>query len=280
MQDNMIKSLIYLFLLTSLSHSSSTSFEIGSGIGQKDKIEETKFATQDDLVGFDSFFDPKVDYSLFRGRVSDRDATSNILKVRSDNKNTKFFRTGDRLYFTVLSRSTRDNCEAFIRSVEEGYFVIYVKDINLCWDSNDYFRRGSLLSFTSPQLETRIKEASLHRVLLLKRRKNFFKQLNSINHFVWSYDQKKVILAADYDKKMVEIQKQKQKAIDFLLLKKRDKIRLQKELAFKLDELDKDLGFYRIEKDELYMDRWNTDQDLGLPVSKRPHKLKARHGDK
>lgn len=280
MQHNIAKYLISSLVFLTMSYSSTGSFEIGSGIGQKDQVEDVKFATQVDLVGFDSFFDPKIDYSIFRGRVSDRDSTSNILKISSDNKNAKFFRTGDKVLFTVLSHSSRNHCEAFVRSVEDGYFVVYVKDINICWNSNDYFRRGSLLNFTSSQLETRIKEASLHRVLLLNRRKSYFGQLNSINHFVWSYDQEKVKVAAVYDAEMIEIQKKKQRAIDLLLLKKRDKIRLQKELAFKLDELDKDLAFYRIEKGELYNDRWNRDQDLGLPVGKRPHKVKARHGDK
>lgn len=97
-----------------------------------------------------------------------------------------------------------------------------------------------------------------------------------MNHFVWSYDQQKVLTASDYDLKIVEIEKGKQKALEMLLAKKQDQIRLQKELIRRLSELDQELGHYRIERDDLLVDRWHLDHDLGVPVGKRPQKLRAK----
>jgi hypothetical protein len=223
----------------------------------------------------DSWYDNQYDYSQFTGRVTDRDKSSNILKISSEDKNIKFFRAGDRVNFTVASKDT-DYCQGYVRNVEEGFFVIFVKDLYSCWNNSDYFRRGSLLHFNSKQLLSRVKEASKYRIVLLKRKKDFFKQLNDVNHFVWSYDQQKVLTASDYDLKIVEIEKGKQKALEMLLAKKQDQIRLQKELIRRLSELDQELGHYRIERDDLLVDRWHLDHDLGVPVGKRPQKLRAK----
>ncbi len=237
-----------------------------SGLTQEDRFKIEKL---------DSWYDNEYDYSQFTGRVSDRDKGSNILKISSEDKNIKFFRAGDKVNFTVASKDT-DYCQGYVRNVEEKFFVIFVKDLYSCWNDSDYFRRGTLLHFNSKQLLSRVKEASKYRIVLLKRKKDFFKQLNGVNHFIWSYDQQKVLTASDYDLKIVEIEKGKQKALEMLLAKKQDQIRLQKELIRRLSELDQELGHYRIERDDLLVDRWHLDHDLGLPVGKRPQKLRAK----
>ena len=55
-----------------------------------------------------------------------------------------------------------------------------------------------------------------------------------------------------------------------LKTKKKDSIDLQKELSYRLDKLDNDLEFYRVDKDEPKIDRWHLDHDLGKPVTDRP----------
>ncbi|MGB0455118.1 MAG: hypothetical protein ACPGJV_15520 [Bacteriovoracaceae bacterium] len=210
--------------------------------------------------------------------MSDKDPTGTILKVSSENKNIKFFRAGDQVQFSVQTKPD-DKCKGHVRSIEEGYFVIYVADIQNCWKEHSYFRRGTLLIFDSPQLEARIKQGSSFRHLLVKRRKDLFGQLNDVNHFLWTYDQQKVLLAAEYDKKILGIQKRKQREIEDLISKKRDFQKLQRELIKKVEELKRDLDRYRVEKNELYVDRWHMDQDLGLPVDRRPQPLKSYEGN-
>lgn len=222
----------------------------------------------------DSFYDGNRNYGYFTGRVTDRDSASNILKISSENGNIKFFRAGDLVLFSVARQNYEQLCEGFVRSVETGYFVVYVKDIHPCWKKKEYFRRGSLLIFNSRKLYRRVQDASKYRVVLLKRRRDFFNQLNRVNHFLWSFDQQKVLTAAEYDRKILELKKAKEKAMELLLHKKQDEIRLQKELSFRLDELEKDLEFYRIDNHELLVDRWHLDHDTGAPVGRRPQKIK------
>jgi len=217
----------------------------------------------------DSFFDQKMDYSRFTGRVTDRDEGGDILKVSSEMKNIKFFRTGDELKFKIAARESR-SCLASVRAIEDGYIIIWVKDLSSCWSSQDYFRRGTLLVFESNQLQDRVRDAALYRLVLLKRKKDFFMQLNNINHFLWSFEQQKLKTAGEYDQRVLMVQKEKEKAMEDLVSRKQDSLKLQKELSYQLDQLDRDLEYYRIDKDEPKIDRWHLDHDLGLPTSRRP----------
>ena len=227
------------------------------------------FAVQKSTETLDSFYDDQVNYSVFSGRVSDRDQNSNVLKVSSENNNIKFFRAGDQVRFQV-AMVKGGFCEGYVSDVENNFFVIHVKNIYPCWKEGEYFRRGTQLSFYSETLAQRVRDASVYRVILLKRREDFFKQLNGINNFLDSFDQHRILVAADYDAKILQLQKSKEQALADMLVRKNDQIKLQKELIYRLDSLDSELDHYRVEKAELFYDRWHLDHDLGLPVDRRP----------
>lgn len=241
--------------------------EVSKKLKESKKIQKVLYET-------DSFYDPKTNYAIFSGRVSDRDSSMNILKISSENGNVKFFRSGDQVYFRVASQKGSEFCKGYVRSSENKYFVIYVTDLHPCWRKKNYFRRGTLLIFNTPQLARRVLEGSSYRNILLQRRRDLFGQLNDVNHFIWTFDQQRVLLSADYDKKILELQKLKQREVDNLISKKKDNLKLQRELIKRVDQLDRDLELYRVEKNELYVDRWHMDQDLGLPVQKRPQELR------
>lgn len=237
------------------------------------EIREEQFQNQVD-EGLDAFYDSSQDYSRFSARVTDKDKGGSILKVTSENRNIRFFRAGDLLEFRVSTKTDVTPCEAHIRGVEKNHFVMYVKDLTPCFSRNAYFRRGTVLIIDSKALAERVEEASRYRVVLLKRRRDFFEQLNKVNQFVWGYDQERVQVAADYDRKIEKLRAAKEKALTQLTDKKKKQVRLQNELSQKLDELDNDLDFYRIRKDQLLVDRWHLDQDLGVPVGERPQGFK------
>ncbi len=234
-------------------------------------LREQQFKRQIE-EGFDAFLDPTHNYADFTGRVSDRNDQSQILKVSSENRNIRFFRAGDLVEFRLASQEKSRLCEGYVRSIEEGFFVMFVKDLNRCFSSDAFFRRGTMLVFRSERLAERVLEASKYRVVLVKRRRDFFEQLNRINHFVWSFDQERVKVAADYDRRILALQEEREQALTGLIKTKQDNLRLQTELKSQLDHLDRDLDFYRISKDQLLVDRWHLDHDVGLPVGERPQK--------
>ena len=220
------------------------------------------------------FIDPEANYREFTGRVSDKDDRGRIFKVQVENNNTKFFRVGDTVYFSVGEKKTKNLCKGFVRSTEDFYFSMYVENLSPCFPNGEYFKRGTLLSFESDVLLSRVYEASKYREQLIIKKEHFLSQLNEVNHYIWSFDQIKVKTAADYDQQIVEFQKARQKALDNLIQEKHEKLVMQNELMKKLNEMDDHLKFYRIERQELLTDRWNMDHDNGLPYAQRPQENK------
>lgn len=276
------KSMGKIFLFISLSLISICPMANSDGfIIKRDEVRNKEIKKDYDAYanyikdhGYDTFYDPSIDYSKFSGRVTDKDPSSTVFKIQIESRNAKFLKPSDIVYFNVARRMDEDSCKGHIRNSEEKYITIYAKDLGECWGENSTLRRGTILVFKSDNLALRVKEASRYRLSLLAKKRDFTFQLNEVNKFVWGFSQKQVEVAADYDKQILELQKKKDEALSLLLSKKNDQVRLQSQLIYRLDKLDKDLGFYRIEKDELYTDRWHLDQDTGLPVYDRPTPVK------
>lgn len=233
---------------------------------------------KDGVVSADNntFIDPNIDYSKFMGRVSDKDDSGNILKIQVENNNTKFLKAGDLVYFKVNGQELTGFCKASVRTAEDFFFSIYVQNFGPCWNTKRYFPRGVQLNFQAEKMEQRVYEASKYRELLILRKEGFLEQLNSINHFLWTFSQQKLKTAAEYDEKINKLLREKQLALDNLINKKQESINLQSELALKLDSIDESLNHYRIERQEPITDRWFMDHDAGLPVLRRPVKIKAQ----
>lgn len=229
------------------------------------------------IVGSDNngFIDPNVDYSKFMGRVTDKDKTGRVVKVKTENNNSKFLKAGDIVHFKVNNHSRTRFCKASVRTVEDFYFSMYIQDFSGCWRDR-YFPRGLQLTFESELMSRRVFEASEYRKLLLLRKEGFLKQLNGINNFLWTFDQQKLKTAAEFDQRINELRRQKQIALDNILKKKQEGLSLQTELVQKLDVLDESLDHYRVERQENFTDRWVMDNDAGVPVARRPQKRKFR----
>lgn len=217
---------------------------------------------------------PELDYERFSGRVSDKDDSGKIFKIQVENNNSKFFRAGDLVKFKINLKENMKYCSGFVRSVEDFHFTIFVERLDPCHPEGAYFKRGTVLNFYSKTLGLRVFEASKHREGLIVRKDDFLKQMNEINHFLWTFDQQKVQVAIKYDEEINRLQREKRKALDDMIALKQEKLILQNELANRLTELDGSLKFYRIERQDLMTDRWNLDHDAGLPVGQRPQNLR------
>ncbi len=220
------------------------------------------------------FLDPGVDYQKLVARVTDRDKSGHTFKLKSENKNSKFLRSGDRLAFTIGDKGKRF-CYGTVKDVEDQHFILHVSDLDLCYDSHLYFKRGTTLYFKSKVLEERVSSAAKFRRELILKRSDFLKQLSQINHYLWTYDQKKMQLAAEYDAQIVELQRQKRKALDDLVTRKKDNMQLQVRLKREMDEIDNSLEFYQIDRQEIFSDRWYSEVSDNPSLGPMPQQLKA-----
>ena len=217
------------------------------------------------------------DYSNFYARVTDRNESGNVLKVSTENRNIKLFRAGDTIRFTLTKKSIRsESCNGYVRDVEEGFFVFSVNDFKGCFGTTNYLRRGTLLKVSSAILAKRIRDAEVYREVLFKRKKDFLSQLDQVNQFLWGFKQVKVQTMAKFDERLEEVKQDRQKELNFLNLKRKDYLHLQRELRFRLDELDKNIELYRVEKVKLMRDKYIKDHDEGKFFINRPT-LKSEH---
>jgi len=228
----------------------------------------------------DSFYDINVDYARFAGRVTDKDYSGKILKIRTEINNIKFFRAGDKVQFRVANKKVDKFCSGHVRNVEKFHFVLFVNNLSKCFPDESYFRRGTQLYLYSPTLADRVIEGSRHRKTLLVQKDDFLKQLNKINHFLWSFDQERIKVAAEYDQQILDLTNKKQKAMDDLIALKKDSMALQKELISKLDTIDEQTNYFKVERQEPLTDRWVLDHDLGVPVGNRPQDIKEIEDEK
>jgi hypothetical protein len=132
------------------------------------------------------------------------------------------------------------------------------------------------LNFNAKILAQRVYEAMKYRDQLVVRKEDFLKQLNDTNHFLWTFDQQKVQVAAKYDDEINRLQREKRKALDDMIALKQERLILQNELMTRLTDLDGSILFYRIERQDLMTDRWNSDHDAGLPFGQRPQPIKRK----
>ena len=207
-----------------------------------------------------SHYDKNFDYSRFIGRMTDRNKPGNTFKVFSKNTNVKLLRSGDQVFFKYPFGS-KHYCKGSVRNTEDhDYFVIYAHDLSPCLRKGEIgIRRGSKLHFLSPGLLKRVHQAHLQHQVLIKRRAQFLKQLDEINHFIWTYQQQKIKTSAKYKEEMVKLQQDEQRALDILREKKKDGFLLQREFNQRIDKLDQNLHFYRIEKTEKIKESWKQD---------------------
>lgn len=218
------------------------------------------------------YFDPSVDYANQTARVSDIDDSKTLYKLKFENNNIKFLKKGDLVKFRVLRNKT-ELCQGQVRSAEDYFVTIEVATLEPCWNSLDYFRRGTILSVSMPVIEQRIFEATHFKKLLVTKKSDFYTQLKELNNFLYNYDQERVKLIVEYDERMARLMEEKKKAVRALEAKRKESYGLRHELSKKLDEAERDLRFYQIEREEPLVDRWHLSHDLGHPVGTTPQNI-------
>ena len=211
------------------------------------------------------------DYSYFYGRITDMTADGKIVRLNTENKNIKLFRAGDILKFKTIKGEIDKECLGYVRDTDGAYLVFSVTSYSACWDKDYKMRIGTLLRINSERLFERLKDAKVFREVLKKRKEDFLSQLNEVNTWLWTFKQQKLKAVAKFDQEIEKMKMEKQQEISNLSLKRKDFLHLQRELKFRLDELDRDIEFYRIENARVLRDRWAMDRDLGLEVVS-PHK--------
>ncbi len=219
-----------------------------------------------------TFLHENTNYSLMQGRVSDRDQRARTLKIQMPNHNTKFLKSGDPVRFKLNRKSQEVVCQGRVLTAEKQFFSLEVLNSKECDLDRPYLRRGAKLSLSLPSMRRRLGGAKRLQEDLIQKRRSYLNQLANLNQFIWSFREEQNEVSAEYDKKIVALQRAKLRALEGLTQKQREGLKRQQELRQGLVKLDKEIDFARIERQELDLNRPAADHDLGLPVERRPEK--------
>lgn len=214
------------------------------------------------------------DESRFVARITDRDESGRIFKIRSENRNVKFFQKGDQINFNIYDQVNYRPCSAQVKDVEESHIVVKVSSLYTCWRRDKTLLRGTIIKIDAPILAQRVLEAKTRYTLLNKEKTDLLSQLNGVNNFIWNFDLEKSKVALEYDRRISELLKEKKQALIGVDQRRDNSFKLQRKLRDRLDKLDFELVEKRVEKQELFYDRWNLDHDLGRSHTKRPNRQK------
>ena len=64
------------------------------------------------------------DESRFVARITDRSDSGRVMKIKSENRNVKFFQKGDLINFNLYNQKNVRACSAQIEDVEESFIVV------------------------------------------------------------------------------------------------------------------------------------------------------------
>ena len=113
------------------------------------------------------------DYAHFYGRMTDASDDGKLLRIHTENKNIKLFRSGDIILFKLTKHRDGNSCRGTVRDTDGNYLVFSVSSFTPCSLDGDRLRVGSLIKPESTTLSERVSDARVYRDVLYKRKDDF-----------------------------------------------------------------------------------------------------------
>lgn len=198
--------------------------------------------------------------SHFTGRLSRVNKTARLARVRTEFPNIKFLNRKDRLEFWDESYP-QNRCQALVEGRTNDYLLIKIPDYDRCI-RNIHFTTGSYLHFESKDLKQTLVQARELVEILLKKRLAMRAKKERHERELSTYVEKVDTVNKRYEilRQKLEIEWQKElaameedKAVTFAEFKNAEA---------RLNEIDTKLEAYRVEDNNLKLDRWSLDPAL------------------
>jgi hypothetical protein len=204
---------------------------------------------------------PEEDSSrFFSGRISRTNTEARLIRVRTDFANIKFLNRSDRIEFWNESYPA-SRCRGFVEGRTNDYLLVRIPDMGGCIRTV-HFATGSYLHFESPDLNHSVDLAKDVVAILQKKRLAIQAKKNRHQRDLDGHVDKVDTVNKRYEilRQKLEIEWQKE-----LAALEEDKARTYAEFKnseARLNEIDTKLEAYRIEDNNLKIDRWSLDPAL------------------
>ena len=198
--------------------------------------------------------------TVFSGRISRLNPNAKFARIRTDFVNIKFLNRRDRVFF--WNENYPDSrCLAFVEGRTNDYLLIRIPEYHTCI-RKVHFTTGTYLHFESSDLERTVTMAKELMEILLKKR--LAMNAKKLRH---SRELESYLDKVDTVNKRYEILRQKleiewQKELGALEEDKGRSFTEFKNAEARVNEIDTKIESYRIEDNNLKIDRWSLDPAL------------------
>ncbi len=198
--------------------------------------------------------------TIFSGRISRVNASGKLIRIRTDFSNIKFLNRKDRVEFWNETHIDQ-RCTGVIEGRTNDYFLIRVPDFETCI-RRVHFTTGTYLNFQSSDFEQTTKIAKELVEILLKKRLAMNAKKERHRRDLDGYVEKVDAVNKRYEilRQKLEIEWQKE-----LANVEEDKARSFTEFKnaeARVNEIDTKLETYKVEDQNLKLDRWSLDPAL------------------
>ncbi|MGE3609073.1 MAG: hypothetical protein AB7I27_05755 [Bacteriovoracaceae bacterium] len=196
----------------------------------------------------------------FTGRISRLNPEAKLARIRTDFGNLKFLNRRDRVDFWNESYP-QSRCPALVEGRTNDYLLLKIPQFETCIRSV-HFATGTYLNFESSDLEKTIRVAKELVEILLKKQlamrakkerhrrdlDNHVEKVDAVNR---RYEVLRQKLEIEWQKELASLEEDKSKSfMEF------------KDAEARLNEIETKLESYRIQDQNLKVDRWSLDPNL------------------
>lgn len=196
----------------------------------------------------------------FSGRISRFNREINTLKIKVDFANLKYLNSRDRLEFWD-ERNTSQKCRGYVLGRSADYILVKAPDLKSC-EKFLLITAGAYLKFYSKDLENNLELGKDVVGLLLKKRMAIDGQMTLRQKEIDSHLERVGAVNARYDLLRKKLEQEWQKELNALEEDRVQSVRLAKDLEQRKDEIDKKLELYKVQDENMTLDRWSLDSRL------------------
>jgi hypothetical protein len=198
--------------------------------------------------------------NIFSGRISRLNSVAKLARIRTDFANIKFLNRKDRIEFWNETYPNQ-RCIALVEGRTNDYFLLRIPQYETCV-RKVHFTTGTYLHFESPDLIQTTKIVRELVEILLKKRLAMNAKKQRHQRELDSFVEKVDVVNKRYEilRQKLEIEWQKE-----LASVEEDKSRSFTEFKnseARVNEIDTKLETYRVEDNNLKLDRWSLDPAL------------------
>lgn len=212
------------------------------------------------IVSFASSAEMDDGRGNFSGRISRFNRDIKTLKIKVDFANLKYLNPRDRLEFWD-ERNTAQRCKGYVLGRSADFVLVKAPELASC-EKFLLITAGAYLKFFSKDLENNLEMGKDVVSLLLKKRMAIQGQMDLRQKEIDAHIERVSAINARYDLLRKKLEMEWQKELNGLEEDRVQSLRLAKDLEQRRDEIDKKLELYKVNDENMTLDRWSLDSRL------------------